>query len=174
MSKSSQDGWVRLGCCGRPHGLGGEVWFTADNAESETLRPGLALRLEAEDGEVRVVRVTDLRPSSGRFVIRLQGVDDRTSAEGINRWVASARRSDFPEPDDGEFYHVDLIGLEARGPEGEAIGEVTGVLRSPAHDLLVVGEGDDELLVPLVTDWIQRVDLDQGVVELARSEGLDS
>lgn len=174
MSVASPDGWVRLGRCGRPHGLGGEIWFAADNADSETLRPGLELRLEAEDGTVRVVRLEELRPAKGRFVVRVQGVEARSAAEALNRCVASVRRSAFPETEEGEFYHVDLIGLPVRGPDGEAIGEVSGVLRNPAHDVLVIGEAERELLVPLVADWVRRVDVEAGVIELARSGGLDS
>ena len=164
------DGWIRLGCFGRPQGLKGEIWFTADNPDSSTLAPGLTLRIEDGEGAEREVRVTDVRRARGRFVLRLSGVDDRTAAEALNRCVAEVRRTDFPEPEDCEFYHIDLIGLAVHGPRGERLGRVDRVIETPAHDVLVIRDGDRELLVPLVSAWVGRVDIEAGRVELVLVE----
>src|SRR5262249_14355389 len=47
-------------------------------------------------------------------------------------------RTRLPAPDDGTYYHADLIGLAAVDPEGRPVGEVVGVYNHGAGDLLEV------------------------------------
>ena len=49
------------------------------------------------------------------LVARLKGVTDRTAAEKLNGVELYVERASCPTPDDDDdFYHADLIGLEAR------------------------------------------------------------
>ena len=161
--------WVRLGRFGRPRGLGGEVWFTADNPASPTLRTGLVLRLDGADDEVEIRGV---QRAKGRFVLRLVGVNDRTAAEALRGSVARGRRADFAPLPEGEYYHVDLLGLEVVDDAGRVLGTVAAVQDTPAHDVLVVAVGGREVLVPVVEEWVGTIDVAAGRLELRRSEGL--
>ena len=81
-------------------------------------------------------------------------------------WFLYGLRSIFPEPDDDEYYWVDLIGLDVVNREGQALGRVVELLDTGAHSVLqVVAElpGDppqrQERLIPFVAAYVDRVSL---------------
>ena len=70
---------------------------------------------------------------------RLKGVADRTAAEKLNGVELFVDRDKLPPTeDDDDFYHADLIGLEARLTDGTVLGKVIAVPNFGAGDLLEV------------------------------------
>jgi 16S rRNA processing protein RimM len=56
-------------------------------------------------------------------VAKLRGVNDRDAAEALNGVELYVSRDQLPAPDgEDEFYHADLIGLEAFAPEAICSG----------------------------------------------------
>lgn len=94
--------------------------FTADPADVA------AYGAPTDDGGRRryKVRVVDRHPD--RVVARVDGIADRTAAEGLKGTRLYVNREALPDPDDEEFYHVDLIGCAAvlTGAAGDVGGEV--------------------------------------------------
>ena len=107
-----------------------------------------------------------MRVTPKGVICHIAGVDDRNGAEalaGTNLYVDRARLPALPE---GEYYHVDLIGLAAVDTAGNPIGEVIAVQNFGASDLLEVrlaGQTTTEL-VPLTEDFVPAVDLAAGRV----------
>jgi 16S rRNA processing protein RimM len=96
-------------------------------------------------------------------VIRLDRETERGAAIELDR-------SELPEPDEGEYYAFELVGLEVREVGGESLGRVTEVSSGPANDVL---ELDTGLALPLVDACVQEVDLDAGriVVQTGFTDG---
>src|SRR5215469_10325242 len=92
-------------------GLKGEVKAKLFTAAPDALpRYGI---LHTKDG--RKLKITAFRPTkAGEAVIGFEGVSDRDAAEGLKGAELFVERAALPEPADEEFYHADLIGLEAR------------------------------------------------------------
>ena len=66
-----------------------------------------------------------------------------------------------------EYYWTDLEGLRVRDRDGTVIGTVAYLLETGANDVLVVRDGEREILVPFVTgDVIKQVDLADGVIDV--------
>lgn len=71
-----------------------------------------------------------------------------------------------------EYLVADLIGCDVR--EGSrCFGKVRDVINAGASDILVIGEGKGERLVPFVDDWVGSVDLVGRTVELRGSDEWD-
>ena len=92
---------------------------------------------------------TDQKP-----LVRLSGVGDRDEAIAL-----------FGEPilveaelEEGEWLAAELVGLRVAG-----LGLVERVLAGPSCDVL---ELDDGTLVPLVSDAVEGVDIEAGVVRV--------
>ena len=100
------------------------------------------------------------------MLLKLEGVDDRTTAEGLRGLDVELDREDFPETAPGEYYLADLIGLKAVDPQGKELGRVAGLVETGAAPLLSVKTGERELLIPTVGPFIRRVDLSMGVIEI--------
>jgi ribosomal 30S subunit maturation factor RimM len=81
-------------------------------------------------------------------------------------------RSELPALANGEYYLVDLVGLEVRGPDGK-VGEVVGVSVNPSVNSAQVKLADGRVAdVPLLPHWVQRVSVEERVLELATLDGL--
>lgn len=111
----------------------------------------------------REFTVRNARQHGDTLVAELDGVADREAALGWRgAWVA-VPRSALPEPDAGEFYWSDLVGLAVVNRAGEALGKVSKVLETGAHPVLQVQaelgeEGGGERLIPVVADYVDAIE----------------
>jgi 16S rRNA processing protein RimM len=88
----------------------------------------------------------------------IDGRDDAARFIGSEIWV---RRSALPGSGRGEYYWVDLEGLEVVTVEGATLGKVSHLIATGANDVLVVRDGKRERLIPFVLDdYVKKVDFD--------------
>lgn len=104
------------------------------------------------------------RWSGGQFCLRVAECNDREVAEDLSGHSIEVYRAQLPEPGEGTYYWVDLIGLEVIGTDGFVYGRVGSLLATGANDVLVVHSGAVETLIPFL--W-KRVILD---VDLAKGQ----
>jgi len=96
-------------------------------------------------------------------VARVEGVATREAAAALTGVELFARREQLPPPDAEEFYHDDLVGLEAVTSEGERIGRVTAVLNHGAGDILEIARADGgETLLPFTRQVAPEIDFAAG------------
>lgn len=116
------------------------------------------------DGVERAV--VGSRPHQDRWLLRFDGVADRTAAEALRGAVLTAEPlDDAPE---GEVWVHEVVGAEVVDRAGVVLGVVTAVEANPAHDLLVLENGT---LVPMVfvvehTQGRVVVDVPEGLLDL--------
>lgn len=125
-----------------------------------------------ENGSERPLRLAHVRPS-GRFaIVRFEGVTDRDQATLLRGARVVVERSALPALSEGEYYLVDLVGLEVRGPDGK-IGEVLDVSVNPSVNSVSVKLADGRVAdVPLLPHWVRRVSVEEGVLELSTLDAL--
>jgi 16S rRNA processing protein RimM len=124
-----------------------------------------------EDGRQFRLKVT----GSAKDIVtaKLDGVADRNAAEALKGTQLYVDRAALPPPEDGSYYHADLIGLAARLTTGEALGEVTAVFNFGAGDMLEVTKPDGEAdLIPFPGPAIETVDLAAGTIVIVPLPGL--
>ncbi len=102
-------GRVLLGAVIGAHGIKGEVKVKTFTAAPDALAAYGALH--TDDG--RTLSITAFRTGkAGRGDVRFEGIADRNAAEALKGTELSVSRTALPAPDEDEFYHADLIGLE--------------------------------------------------------------
>lgn len=127
-------------------------------------------QLHHEDGRILVVE--SARAHRDRFLVKFEGVEARTDAEGL-RGALFVPESEARELTSGEFWEHDLEGLAAVHAEtGAPLGTVSYVQPGPAQDLLVIETSDGERLVPFVSEIVVEVDVEAGRVKIDPPEGL--
>jgi 16S rRNA processing protein RimM len=154
---------IVLAQIGAPHGVKGEVRLRAFTADPEALAAYGPLR--AADG--RCFTIERLRPAGAGMVAKLAGVDDRAAAEALNGMELTVERARLPAPaESNEFYHADLIGLEAVRPDGGPLGTVTAMHNFGAGDIVEIAPsgGGAPLLVPFTKETVPEVDIAAGRV----------
>lgn len=130
--------------------------------------------LVTEDGQ-RNFTVTLTRPVAGGFGARLSGVATKEQADALKGTSLYADREKLPPTAEDEFYHADLIGLEAYDPGGVHLGTVRAVHNHGAGDLLELAGPAfaSPLLVPFTRAVVPTVDLAARRLIVDLPEGLD-
>ena len=143
------------------------------------LRPAQGRRdVPAEASAVELLSGRQL-PGKELFVIRLEGVNDRSSAEALVGQELLVPAADRPKLAQGEFHLLDLVGLEVRlleGPDqsaGRPIGRVIDLLHA-GNDLLEVEVQGHQtpLWIPFVEAIVPRVELADGWIGITPPPGL--
>ena len=102
---------------------------------------------------VRFQRSFRFSRSSFRQVIR------DSQAEELTGCKIFINPQQLPEPEEGEYYWSDLIGLAVESLQGEPLGVIASMLETGADDVMVL-KGDRERLIPFVLGQIvTEVDL---------------
>ena len=114
----------------------------------------------------QVVRLETLSSLKGQYLARIDGVADRTAAEALKGTRLYVLRSALPAPLAGEFYHADLIGLEAI-QAGVLLGKVAAIHNYGAGDILEIRQGHQEVFLPLSKAFVPDIDLAAGRLTIA-------
>jgi 16S rRNA processing protein RimM len=154
------DPLLEVGRIIRPHGLQGELQLVLSTNRAERAAVGSELR--AGD---RVLRITHSRPHKNGYIVRVDGVNDRTSAEALAGVAVAAEPIDA---DEGAVFVHELVGATVVEVGGTERGTVTAVEANPAADLLVLDSG---ALVPLnfaveISDGRIVIDAPDGLFDL--------
>ncbi len=124
------------------------------------------------DTDWREMQVLDIKVH-GRFLLALlDGVSDRAAAEAAVGLEIAVHRDALPEPEPGEYYWDQLMGLEVVGLAGVVLGRVERILETGGHDLLSVkGHADGrERLIPFVAPIVREVKLAEQQIEVEWGE----
>ncbi|MFZ9199410.1 MAG: ribosome maturation factor RimM [Paracoccaceae bacterium] len=153
-------------------GVAGEVRlksFCADPTAIADYGP-----LYTQDGSRSfVVKLT--RPVAGGLGARITGIKTKEEADALRGTELYVDRSRLPSLPDDEFYHSDLIGLQAVDTGGVMLGSVVAVHNHGAGDILeITGPGrKTALMLPFTLAAVPTVDLAAGRVIVDLPEGLD-
>lgn len=113
----------------------------------------------ARDSEWRAFKLGQHKAQGNSLVAALLGIDDRDQALSWLQSDIAIQRQDLPASTPGDYYWVDLIGLEVSNVAGTQLGRVSQLLDTGANDVLVVC-GERERLIPFVLDvYVLEVDL---------------
>jgi 16S rRNA processing protein RimM len=146
------------------HGIRGEVKLQvfAENPDN------LVNCGPLESGAGREFEIARLKPAKDHFIAALKGVADRGQAEALRGTELYVDRARLPEPEEGEVYAHDLVGLPVHLQDGALLGEIVGVPNFGAGDLLEVAiEGrKDTALIPYADGYVIEEDGNRIVVDL--------
>ncbi len=164
---------VVVGRIGRPHGIRGEVTVEV-RTDDPDLRFAPGSVLATEPARVGPVTVAAARWHSGRLLLLVAGVSDRTGAEALRGVVLSADLDPDEVPEDPEeFFDHQLRSLRVVTVAGEEVGVVDDVVHLPGQDLLSVRRPDGrEVLVPFVAEIVPDIDVSAGLVRVDLPPGL--
>ncbi len=135
-------------------------WFLKPAELHGLKRPTLASAVP------EVVDLVSVKDHGEGVVAQVQGVADRSGAEGLRGARVFVSRASFPKPASDEYYWIDLIGLAVVNRQGESLGSVTGLLDTGPHSVLrIAPDGQamvseaNERLIPFVAAFVDDVNL---------------
>ena len=157
-----KDKWMSIGEIVAPQGLKGDIRIKprSDFPERFT-KPGKRWIQKANEIPTEIIlKKGKLIPGKSIFVISIEGISNRISAEKIIGWSLVIPVDSRPSLENDEYHYFDLLGLEARiGSKKSFIGYVTDLIKG-GNDLLEIElvEGK-KVLVPFVKEIVPEIEI---------------
>lgn len=150
----------------KPHGVRGSVKLKLHNPTSTILAHCTEVIL-AQHQRQRVVQVEQASPAArGVWLFKLAGVSDMEAAQQLRGAAVLVERDAMGPMDAEEYLYEDLVGCQVMDEHGDCVGQVHQVFEAGASDVLVVRQGQQERMVPLIERWVPSVDLDQRTIQV--------
>jgi 16S rRNA processing protein RimM len=165
---------VSVGTVRDAFGLKGEIfialrsgsatpWLATKNSKPSTKVPD-AIVLQSPDGKVQTFEILSHRPHKNGVVLRLKGVNDRTQAEGLKKWLYMLESETLTAASGEQPFLAEVMGLTVERVGGEVLGVVENVLKAPRWDVLVVRGPKGVVDVPFLETWVVSMDLKAGKI----------
>ncbi len=160
---------IVLGQIGAAHGIKGEVRLKSFTEPIEAIAEYSPLVATSGDR----FEIETIRPPKGVLIVRFAGIGDRNAAETLNGFDLTVDRDQLSATDLDEFYHADLIGLEAVDNSGSVRGTVIAVQDFGAGDLLEIAlPGGNSVYLPFTREAVPEIDLGNKRMVIAPPPGL--
>jgi 16S rRNA processing protein RimM len=149
-------------------GLKGEVKVKTFTESPDALRAYGVLH----DAKGRTYEITAFRIAKpGEVVMSFKGITDRHAAEALKGTELFVARGALPATNEDEFYHADLIGLEAFDTEGRLVGKVAAIHNFGAGDVIAITRADGgEVLLAFTREIVPEIDIAGGRIRIAVPE----
>ncbi len=147
------------------HGVRGEVKIEPWCDSADFLRQFKTIYLDGQP-----LRMLSSRVHKEHLIARLEGVDDVDAAMRLKNRIICIRRSDAHlEP--GAWFVQDMLGASVCDESGAELGKLKEVLDLPAGKVYVV-QGEREILIPAVDEFVLNVDPENAVMTVRLIEGM--
>ncbi len=144
------------------HGTKGEVKFRYYNEASEEFY-GYASFIANRGGQDIELRPWQVRFHKGLFLMAFEGFESIESVGFLLNQELFVRETDLPPVQEDEYYEYQLIGLDVVNEKDEFLGKVKEILHTGAQGV-IVATGAEELLIPMVSDYIIRIDIPESKI----------
>ncbi|MEI8165704.1 MAG: ribosome maturation factor RimM [Chloroflexales bacterium] len=168
------DEFLLIGLIVAPFGVKGELKLKAFTDRPEHIARKvrtLYLQQGNERSEYTLARLHEHKP--GLLILTLKEIKDREAGDALRGAEVYIREAEAAPLAADEYFLHQLIGLNAVTVAGQPIGKVRQVLETGAGEILVIARPDQpDALVPMVRDFIAKLDIPGGQVVISPIEGL--
>lgn len=154
------------------HGLKGDLKVTLLSFNSEILNNLKTLHLKDKWDEPLEIEQIKKGPGFNIFILKLHNFDYEKAKELVNKTLYIDVEA-LPEVSEEEFYYYQLEGLIVRDERGKNWGRVVEVMPMGEYELILVrDEKKREFYIPLVEEYVAKVDKDAGIIFVKNIEAL--
>jgi len=166
------DDMVLVGTIARTHGLRGQVVVNPEtDFVEERFRAGAVLWIRSGQATEQLA-VETARVQNGRPIVGFAGYGTIEASEPLVGRELRIPEQSLQPLEAGAYYHHQLAGCRMVTTAGRVVGEVRRVDGGAAGSLLVVDDGNGEVLVPLVADICVTIDVQAREIVVDPPEGL--
>jgi 16S rRNA processing protein RimM len=158
---------VLLGKVTKPHGIRGELKVYPYSGVPENFVEYSTVLLAADEETAPIAYTVErARVQKNCVLLQLNNCTTRNDSEALVNSLVFVSVDELPELADREFYLRDLENKEMITEQGLVIGRVAGILSGKEQDLAQVVQGKREYMIPLVPEFIIKIDDNRVVVAL--------
>jgi len=153
---------VKVGVIASAHGIRGEVNIRSFSEPPDAIFSYGAL---TDETYVRTYVLTRRGGKDKTLIASIDGITDRNAAELLKGTELFVAASALPKKKSNQWYAHELIGIEARLPDGRVYGRVVQLYNFGAGDIIEIelANGKTEML-PFAPPFVGEVDADKGYI----------
>lgn len=163
---------VAVGTIIKPFGVTGHVVVQTMTDSPARFRRLREIRIGADARETRSYGVQNCVIEHRGVRLKLESVDDRTSAERLIGSLLFVSEQDQIKLPKGKYFVHDVIGMRVVDEHRGDVGVVRDVLKYPAHDVYVVSQGERSFMIPAVKEIVLRFDTAEKVMSVRLVDGM--
>jgi 16S rRNA processing protein RimM len=162
---SSKDFDICVGVITSVNGVKGHV-----KIRSFTEKPSDIANFNAlfdQDGK-EVYKVSVVTSKKDYIIAGIAGISNRNEAEKLRNTKLFIKRSALPHSKGDEYYHADLVNLEARSEEGVQLGIVKNIVNFGAGDIIEIYDISTEKTIyyPFTKQFVPEVNIEKKYITL--------
>ncbi|PJF40965.1 MAG: 16S rRNA processing protein RimM, partial [Phototrophicales bacterium] len=106
-------------------------------------------------------------------LLTLEGIADRNEAETLRGMLVSVPLNEGAPLEEGEYYVIELLGMEVYTDIGRYIGVLEDIFETGANDVYIVrGTALGDVLIPDIPQVIHQIDFEQRRIIITPLPGL--
>ncbi|HEY5493900.1 MAG TPA: ribosome maturation factor RimM [Candidatus Anoxymicrobiaceae bacterium] len=157
----------------RPHGIRGALVVESLTDWPGRFVPGAKMLLEKGPGDHTEVTLLSAAPHGGRFLVSLEGLEDRDAAGELRGLFLEVPACEAAPLAEGEFWAHELADMALVDAGGRELGRVREVMCRQAQDLIVASTAEGaEFSVPLVSEFVKEIDMESRTITVKLPEGM--
>lgn len=169
----NQDDCYYLGYVTKTYGFKGEVMIYLD-ADNPTYYGNLESVFIQVEGKLIpfFIQQIKIRPNKAEAVVNFMDIDAPEKAQRLVGCELFLPLELLPPLKGKAFYFHEISGFEAIDTHKGRIGIITGVLEFPGNPVFQIQAGTKEVLIPVIDNFIVRLDRPNKKIFLNAPEGL--
>jgi 16S rRNA processing protein RimM len=161
-----------LGKVTKPHGLKGEVtvWLDVDNPDYYN---GLeAVFLEVKNQLVPYI-IQEIQIRGKKSIAKFEGIEKIEATDTIVGSEMYLPLNKLPKLKGKQFYYHEVIGFEIYDIKlMKSLGSLKAIYESSGQDLFAIDHNETEILIPIVDEFISKIDREGKKIEISAPDGL--
>jgi 16S rRNA processing protein RimM len=156
FSQKAPSGFIVFGKMSGAFGIKGDAKIFLHNRDSELLGQWLTLFL-FDGNKIGDPLEVKLRGAGKKVVGEIKGMTCPEDLDPLFGLELLLKENDLPDlEDDDEFYHHDLLGLEARTEDGQVLGTIEEITPGTVA-IFTVSDGETEHFIPFISERVLEV-----------------
>lgn len=165
MKSIDKKDFIAAGTVAKTHGTKGELKIITDTKVKFTEWAFLEIR----EKPVPFYITRNQPAAANEYLLKLEGVDTLEQAQQyIGYQVMVAKSKGKRKPTEQAF---DLNGFKLVDVNAGAIGEIAGIEELPKQTMMVTHYKDQQIMIPMVEDFIDSVDEKNEIIYLRLPDG---
>ena len=160
-------GFVVVGQVSMSHGTFGCLRIIVSSVYPKRFAPGQTVYLKGCP-----YRIHRASRQGTTVVVKFEGIDSLEESRRLRGAIVEVPESAVSPPPEGQYYYFQIMDMEVYTVDGEYLGRVTEILNTYANDVYVVRQGEQEVLVPALSNVVVQVDVVGRRLTVALPQGL--
>ena len=161
-----------LGRIVRKHSFKGEVVIKLDTDEPELYQEMESVFVNLGNNLIPFFIEESLLQKGNQLRVRFETIDTEADADTIMKAGIYLPLTLLPKLTGNKFYFHEVIGFTINDSIHGDIGNITGINDTTAQPLFEVEKGTQQILIPMIDDFILKIDRENKTVFVKTPEGL--